>query len=365
MRGGTSHDSDEPTGVAVSLALDLGWNRHGGCSGLSAAELASTNRPLGGVMTIESSRMRLCRSPDFWALVLAGGDGTRLRDVTTQIAGRPIPKQYCRILGDRSMLETTLARVSPLVPHKRTLVIINQDHLEMACPQVSGLPTTSVLVQPQNRDTGPGLLLSLLEIADRDPSARVAVLPSDHYFENDEALRAHLARADEIVARNPRMIVLLGMQPDLPDTGYGYVEPAAPLRSGDRMDAFHVAAFREKPTLALARRIVARGALWNSFVMVFEVGRVLDLLRTIRPADFDHMLRCRRDDTIDSHGYADLPRWNFSHDFLQQIPQHLIVLRVEGTHWSDWGTPQAIERTFARLRRIPPWRAGHHAQAFS
>jgi len=99
-----------------------------------------------------------------WALVLAGGDGTRLQALTRLIAGAPIPKQYCRILGDRSLLETTLARIAPLVPQERTLAIVNRGHLPLAGPQLAALPASNVVVQPRNLDTGPGLLVSLLAL---------------------------------------------------------------------------------------------------------------------------------------------------------------------------------------------------------
>src|SRR6058998_1977376 len=75
-----------------------------------------------------------------WALVLAGGDGRRLEGLTRKIAGAPIPKQYCRIAGDRSLLEETLARIFPLVPRERTLVVVNRSHLELALPQLPGIP---------------------------------------------------------------------------------------------------------------------------------------------------------------------------------------------------------------------------------
>src|SRR5258707_12475770 len=86
----------------------------------------------------------------FWALVLAGGDGTRLQSLTRLIAGAPIPKQYCRILGPRSLLETTLWRIAPLITAARTLAIINRDHLPIAGSQLRSLDTRNVLVQPRN-----------------------------------------------------------------------------------------------------------------------------------------------------------------------------------------------------------------------
>ena len=79
-----------------------------------------------------------------WALVLAGGDGTRLQALTRLIAGAPIPKQYCRIVGDRSLLETTLARIAPLVRRERTLAIVNRGHLSLARPQLAAIPTSNV-----------------------------------------------------------------------------------------------------------------------------------------------------------------------------------------------------------------------------
>src|SRR5437867_5873226 len=88
-------------------------------------------------------------APDrLWALVLAGGDGTRLQALTRLIAGAPIPKEYCRIVGDRSLLETTLARIAPLVPRERTLAVVNRGHLPLARPQVAAIPASNVLVQP-------------------------------------------------------------------------------------------------------------------------------------------------------------------------------------------------------------------------
>ena len=104
-------------------------------------------------------------SPRLWALVLAGGDGTRLAPLTRRIAGAPIPKQYCRIVGERSLLEETLARLSGLVPRSRTCVVVNRGHLPLARPQTASLPPRNVIVQPRNRDTGPGLLLPILELA--------------------------------------------------------------------------------------------------------------------------------------------------------------------------------------------------------
>src|SRR5438128_9955263 len=95
-----------------------------------------------------------------WALVLAGGDGTRLQSLTHLIAGAPIPKQYCRILGPRSMLETTLSRIAPLVSAERTVAIINRDHLGIARPQLRSLDARNGFAHPAYPVTGTTVRLS-------------------------------------------------------------------------------------------------------------------------------------------------------------------------------------------------------------
>src|SRR2546425_4552928 len=199
-------------------------------------------------------------APDrLWALVLAGGDGTRLQALTRLIAGAPIPKQYCRIVGDRSLLEATLARIAPLVPRERTLAIVNRAHLELACPQLAALPARNVLVQPENRDTGPGVLFSLLALARRQPDATVALFPSDHHIGDERRFRAHVARMARLVDEHPEKIALLGVEPDRPERGFGYILPGRRLPSATGGAAFEVVLFHEKPTPSLAARIVGRG----------------------------------------------------------------------------------------------------------
>ncbi len=291
-----------------------------------------------------------------WALVLAGGDGTRLQDLTREIAGAPIPKQYCRLLGNHSLLEATLARSQQFAPLQRTLVIVNNDHLDVGREQLRPLPPDNVVVQPCNRDTGPGLLLALMQLGHRSPGATVAVFPSDHYVGDDCAFVAHVTRAATLVNQHPAKVVLLGIRPDRPEPGYGYITPARPFRS--RCEAcmtFRVAAFREKPTADLARSLFTEGGLWNSFVMVFRLNRMLELLQCVAPKEFQHMWRSSGDPGRIAEVYRDLTPWNFSTHVLARITQHLLVLPVDDVHWSDWGTRESIEHTLRTLNKTQPW----------
>lgn len=300
------------------------------------------------------------RGGERWALVLAGGDGTRLQSLTRQISGAPIPKQYCRLLGDRSLLEATLRRVRLFAPRARTAVVVNENHIGLAREQVRVLPGENVLIQPRNRDTGPGLLFSLLHLARRDPHGTVAVFPSDHYIGDEAAFMGSVDAASRVVARFPDRIVILGIRPERPDPGFGYVMPGEPL--GGEPPAWRVRSFQEKPPPEVAAMLLAQGGLWNSFVMVFRIARMLDLLRVRMPRRFRSMREVHMDPLASARAYASLVPWNFSNQLLARIPQHLAVLPVEDVSWSDWGTPEAIRRSLLCFASPPSWFA-HRADA--
>lgn len=292
---------------------------------------------------------------DLWALILAGGDGTRLQALTRLLTGAPIPKQYCRILGGQSLLEATLARVGRVVSPERTLAIVNQPHLEIARAQLTALPLRNVLVQPCNRETGPGIAMPLLALARRDPAARVAVFPSDHFVRGHVAFTASLERMQAVLGAEPEKIVLLGVRPDRPDPGLGYIVPGRAAPSADRAGAASVRGFEEKPTPARAAAIMRDGALWSSFIMVFRVSRMLTLLRAVRPREMDAIERVvDRPETI-AAAYRELHRWNFSDDVLARCPQELLVVPADDLSWSDWGTPESVAQTFSTLGLAPPW----------
>jgi mannose-1-phosphate guanylyltransferase len=295
--------------------------------------------------------------PSPWALVLAGGDGTRLQGLTALIAGRPIPKQYCRILGGESLLEGTLARIAPLFPAGRTLAVVNRDHLHLALPQLGTLPADNLLVQPRNRDTGPGILLGLLKLRERAGDPIVALFPSDHFVADAARFRRYVAGAMELARSEGQPIVLLGIRPDRADPGFGYIRPAQRVAAGDGMAAFRVAGFSEKPSHEAALDLVRRGGLWSSFVMVFRLRRMLDILAALRPEDHARVSALLQDPQgLDAH-YGTSAPWSFSHEVLARIPAELVALRAENTGWSDWGTREAIERTLAALAVVPPWQA--------
>jgi mannose-1-phosphate guanylyltransferase len=287
------------------------------------------------------------------SLLLSGGDGTRLQELTQEVTGKPIPKQYCRLLKDSSLLEATLIRSLLFSPCNRINVIINQSHLDLAREQLKMLPQSSIFIQPANRDTGPGLIFALLQLQRIYPDAIVATFPTDHYVENDGAFIAHALHAADTIDQLQDKIAILGIAPDRPETGYGYILPAEPVEF--RANTYHVEAFTEKPDLANACDIIARGGLWNTFVMIFRLSRMVELLRQYAPCQFAQMSELRDTPEKAKEIYSSIDSWNLSTHFLARIPQHLIMLEVADVGWSDWGTRESIERTYQTLNLVPFW----------
>ena len=275
-----------------------------------------------------------------WAVVLAGGDGYRLRALTTDSLGNLVPKQFCSINGGQTLLETALARAERLAPTERILVSVAGSHRDWWCEDLLPLPNDNIVVQPSNRGTLAGLVLPLLEIYARDPAARVIVLPSDHFVTDEPTLESSARAALKDLERTPNAVVLLGIEPRGPDPDYGWIVPDP--TSAD--DVRKVVRFAEKPSCAEATRLMGGGALLNSFIFCARAARLLDLCLQLEPLQVWSLRlgRWHEGDDDPPRGLADvysiLSTLDFSRDVLQKVPQTLLVRAVPECGWSDLGT---------------------------
>lgn len=292
-------------------------------------------------------------APAPWALLLAAGDGTRLSEITRGDDGVAVPKQFCSFGGRASLLGLARDRARRVVSDSRIVTVVSAWHERWWRSELGG--GKPVVVQPDNRGTAVGVLVPLLSILDRDPDARVWVLPSDHYVRDEEALarctRAALARIDE----DPERIVLMGIEPDSADTQYGWVLPGAEPRTDDAFAP--VAAFVEKPPLAEARRLLEHGAVWNSFLLVARARALVALYERRLPGLLATLRRAVAGRDL-AAVFAQLPTLDFSKDLLQGSEAHLVVQRVPSCGWSDLGTPERLRECLGGLRGIPEMQWG-------
>ncbi len=284
-----------------------------------------------------------------WAIVLAAGDGTRLRELTTR-GGRATPKQFCSIRGGRSLLGDALARAAAVVAWDRIVVVVAADHRSFWEEELAGIDPANVVVQPQNRGTGAGILLPLLSILERDPLARVIVLPSDHFAEEERVIAASLRVALEAIEHDPGRLVLLGITPDAPETGYGWI---LSRKLGGALE--DVLFFAEKPDGPRARGLMAAGAVWNSFLFAARGSMLLELFERSLPSLLGRLMDVmrapwsKRKLLVDAV-YQFLEPSDFSRDVLQESPDRLGLYRVPGCGWTDLGTPERVAACVARIR---------------
>lgn len=297
--------------------------------------------------------------PERWAIILAGGDGTRLRDLTRRIAGDDRPKQFCPLLGEETLLGETRRRVALGVPASRTVFSVTTAHERFYAPLLADVSPRQIVAQPKNRGTAPAMLYALLRVAAVAPNDSVAIFPSDHYVSDDEAFMAHVERAFGLAVARPDLVTLLGVSPDRPETEYGWIEPAQPVLGPQGWPLYRVRRFWEKSAPDLARTLLEDGCLWNSFVMVGRVASLLDLIdhalpdlaRALQP--LRRVLRTHAEASVAETVYDRLPPADFSREVLGRNPEHLAVLPVRGVEWSDLGHP---ERVLARRGAMPaPW----------
>jgi mannose-1-phosphate guanylyltransferase len=269
-----------------------------------------------------------------WAVILAAGDGVRLRPLVRLLEERIVPKQFAFITGGQSLLQATVTRTTAIIPPSRTLVVVAEEHATLASRQLARWRDIEIVLQPRNLGTTPGILLPLAYIRSRDPAARVAIFPSDHYVPRREPFLDGLS-----AALSHCSATLLGMSADRPETGLGWIVPDLPAGPGIET----VARFVEKPPHTLATELWHHGALWNSFVTVGDLKALWQLAIEHLPAHaaafasgVDGSLR---------HIYDRLESADFSRAVLERA-SGLHIARVEGSGWTDWGTP---ERVFENL----------------
>lgn len=306
---------------------------------------------------------------NLWGIVLAGGSGRRLESYLRRLGHEHPIKQFCAITGDRTMLEHTWQRAERVVPPERVLTVVDASHADIFREQLSTRARGTVIVQPANRETGPGTLLPLAHVLHADPEARVVLLPSDHFVEEEGRFMQHVEIGDWLVRRGRPTVSLLGVEADRPDSEYGWIE----VRRGGRHRSscvLPIAHFWEKPPPPCAHRLYEDGHLWSTMVMVARGASLWALFRTAVPRL--HRTFERIESAIGTPGegstikaaYDAMPSCSLSKAVFERFPSRLAVIPVRGVHWSDWGREERIVETLARLgHRERPSAHDHRAAA--
>jgi mannose-1-phosphate guanylyltransferase len=290
------------------------------------------------------------------AVLLAGGRGTRFwpRSRTRT------PKQLLNITGGETMLRETVSRLEPVFALRDFWVVTNIEQASAVRKQLPGVPAAHVLAEPVGRNTTAAIALGAIHLLHEHKDALMTVLPSDSYVA-DAARYRQLVRAALDLARSPGNLVVFGVPPTRPETGYGYIEAGAATARVRNLHASAVRRFTEKPALPVARRYVASGKyFWNAGIFFWRVSTFLDCLRRFLPATHDALMRLA--ETIGTRKYAAALRRiyptleNISVDYAIMEPATRAgsAIRVSvipaKVGWSDIGSWSAVYDLLAAQR---------------
>lgn len=328
--------------------------RHPDTNGTRANKEQLSNHASLGTVRTGSSRHR-------WGIILAGGDGTRLQPLTQLACGDNRPKQFCPLLGGKTLLAQTRQRISRAIDPDRVLFALTKKHESFYEEELKHVARNQQVVQPYNQGTLPAILWSLLRLFHADESALVAFFPSDHYFAHEDAFISTIERTFDFVGEKRDSVILLGAGAERPETEYGWIEPEHTPETESGCDFAPVRRFWEKPPLQVAGELLRRGCLWNTFVMVGSAGAFLEMIRNTSPVLFESFNGALSDPDFGLEEqkmqlvYDALDPVDFSKEVLALSTERLLVASCGEVGWSDLGEPRRFIAALAQNGAENPW----------
>lgn len=284
-----------------------------------------------------------------YALILAGGKGTRLYPLSRASN----PKQFLKLINNKSFLRNTVDRIKPLVDKDNIYVVTNEDYLEKVKEELNELDPSNIIVEPSNKETATCISLSAIKLLKKDKDAVLMVFPSDHYIAKEKLFLDTLEQAVEVCERR-RGIVTIGIQPSRPETGYGYIQMGDRLNTG--MVTYKVERFTEKPSLMVAKDFLMQGNyLWNSGMFIMRADVLLREVEKYLPKLYKSLIEIYQhigledEEEIIKHHYNLID--GISIDFgVMQKTRKAYVIKCE-FEWDDIGTFESLSRFLKNFRQ--------------
>lgn len=220
-----------------------------------------------------------------YATIMAGGTGTRFWPASRKAT----PKQLLKLVGDRSMLQSTVDRMEGLCGGEQLLIVTNQSLVAPIAKQIPQMPAECVIGEPAKRDTAPCVGLAAAIVAAKDPEATMVVMPADHVIQPKSVFQAAIKHAERLVEEDTTRIITFGIKPSYPAEVFGYIQRTGDSLGGDYA-TYKVERFCEKPDAATAKGFLSAGTFyWNSGIFIWKAKTILAALKQFEPEMYDHI----------------------------------------------------------------------------
>ena len=285
---------------------------------------------------------------NLYAIIMAGGEGKRFWPLST----KERPKQFLKLLGDKSLIRQTVDRVLPLIPIENIFIVTIKTYAEETLKHLPELPPENLILEPVGRNTGPCIAYGSLKISALDPDSVTVVLPADHAIGNEDEFRRVLRFACEAsnseLEEGGRPLITLGVKPLSPETGYGYIKAGGrEVISSNGLVVLNVLNFTEKPDAPTAREFLNDGDyFWNSGMFVWKTSSILEEFDSILPewsgylSEISADLGKPRESESVSGFYSDVESGSIDELILERS-QKTLVIPVDFP-WSDVGSWKAL-----------------------
>lgn len=278
-----------------------------------------------------------------YAAILVGGKGKRLRPLSTDAR----PKAFLSITRDRkTMFRKTIDRVRRIVPLKNILVVANKAHSKLVRDDFPSIDKKNLLLESASRNTAPAITLAALTLQGRSEDAIMLVLPTDQYIMDEDKYLNSIKEAIDFVKDNKDALLVLGIVPRYPATGFGYMKTKNQMPKTQNQKIYKVERFTEKPNLKTAKRYVkSKRFLWNAGAFIFAAGSILNAVKKYAPKIFNGLKNLN---LIDKN-YRRLPDISIDYAVMEKADE---IWCVRGSYsWLDAGSFDSLRDVLAREGR--------------
>lgn len=278
------------------------------------------------------------------ALIMAGGKGTRFWPLSTEEK----PKQFLRLVGEDTMIQMSVKRLTKLIPIERIFIVTGMRYMGLVKEQLPDLPNRNIIVEPVGKNTAPCIALSAFHINKIYEDATIAVLPSDHLIKDEDNFLEVLNCANEFVNENNEAIVTIGMKPDRPETGYGYINYGNMNCDINGYELREVKKFVEKPDLNKAKEYLKNGKyLWNGGMFIWKATNILKLTERYLINTFQvlsEIVATREEDyhRVLEEKYKNVESISVDFGIMEKAKDIFVIPGDFG--WDDVGSWEAVER---------------------